>query len=102
MSVDEAFISNMKLTLLAGRDFGQDKSENSRFIIVNEEFVKALNLKEPSAAINRMITLNDSSEFRIAGVLKSFHYSGLEDVIAPFFFEYNPAKFTYANMKLAV
>jgi hypothetical protein len=53
MSVDEAFISNMKLTLLAGRDFGQDKSENSRFIIVNEEFVKALNLKEPSAAINK-------------------------------------------------
>jgi len=100
MSVDEAFIKNMKLTLLAGRGFGQDKSENSRFIIVNEEFVKALNLKEPSAAINRMITLNDSSEFRIAGVLKSFHYAGLEDVIAPFFFEYNPDKFTYANIKL--
>lgn len=100
MSVDEAFITNMKLTLLAGRDFGSDKSEDSRFIIVNEEFAKVLNLKEPSAAINKIITLNDSSEFRIAGVLESFHYAGLEDVISPFFFEYNPEKFVYANMKM--
>jgi putative ABC transport system permease protein len=101
MSVDDAFIPNMKLSLLAGRGFSQNQSENSRFIIVNEEFVvKALHLKEPSAAINRLITLTDSSELRIAGVLKSFHYSGLKDAMAPFFFEYNPKKFAYANIKL--
>jgi len=100
MSVDDAFISNMKLSFLAGNNFSQNKSDNSRFIIVNEEFVKVLHLKEPSAAINTLITLTDSSEFRIAGVLKSFHYSGLKDAIAPFFFEYNPQKFVYANIKL--
>jgi len=100
MSVDDAFISNMKLSFLAGNNFSQNKSDNSRFIIVNEEFVKALHLKEPSAAINTLITLTDSSEFRIAGVLKSFHYSGLKEAIAPFFFEYNPQKFVYANIKL--
>jgi putative ABC transport system permease protein len=60
MSVDDGFISNMKLSFLAGTDFSQNRSENSRFIIVNEEFVKALHLKEPSAAINRLITLTDS------------------------------------------
>jgi putative ABC transport system permease protein len=100
MSVDDAFISNMKLSLVAGRNFSQNKSENSRFIIVNEEFVKALHLKESPAAINKLITLTDSSEFRIAGVLKSFHYSGLKEAIAPFFFEYDPKKFAYANIKL--
>ena len=100
MSVDDAFISNMKLSLVAGRDFSQNKSGNSRFIIVNEEFVKVLHLEEPSAAINKLITLTDSSEFRIAGVVKSFHYSGLKEAIAPFFFEYNPKKFAYANIKL--
>ncbi|MES2647043.1 MAG: ABC transporter permease [Bacteroidota bacterium] len=100
MSVDEAFISNMKLTLLAGRDFNKNKAENSRFIIVNEAFVSSLKLKEPADAVNMLITLNDSSVFRIAGVLKNFHYAGLKEAIAPFFFEYNPATFTYANMKL--
>jgi putative ABC transport system permease protein len=37
---------------------------------------------------------------RIAGVLKSFHYSGLKEAIAPFFFEYDPHKINYANIKL--
>lgn len=101
ISVDDAFISNMKLTLLAGRDFSQNKSEQARFIIVNEEFVKALQLANPAAAINGLVTLTDSSELRIAGVLKNFHYSGLKEAMAPFFFEYDPAKFAYANIKVA-
>ncbi|MES2892008.1 MAG: ABC transporter permease [Bacteroidota bacterium] len=100
MAVDDNFISNMKLSLLAGRDFTQHKSEQSRLIIVNEEFVKALHLPNPSAAINGLITLTDSSELRIAGVLKNFHYSGLKDAMAPFFLEYDPNKFAYANIKL--
>jgi ABC-type antimicrobial peptide transport system permease subunit len=99
MSVDESFIPNMELTLLAGRDFGKNKFDNVGFIIVNEEFVKALKM-EPGAAINELVRLNDSSEYRIAGVLKSFHYSGLKEAIAPFFFEYDPEKFRYANMKM--
>ncbi|WP_336514581.1 ABC transporter permease [Pollutibacter soli] len=100
MSVDDAFISNVQLPFLAGNNFSGNASDKSRFIIVNEEFVKALHLNEPAAAINKIITLTDSSEFRIAGVLKSFHYAGLKDVIAPFFFEYDPEKFAYANIRL--
>lgn len=99
MSVDENFISNMKLSFVAGGNFSKNTSQNSRFIIVNEEFVKALHM-EPGAAINNLVTLTDSFEFRIAGVLKNFHYSGLKEAIAPFFFEYDPGKFGYANIKL--
>ena len=44
--------------------------------------------------------MNDSTVFRIAGVLKNFHYAGLKEVIAPFFFEYDPGKLVYANVKL--
>ncbi|TDH24619.1 ABC transporter permease [Segetibacter sp. 3557_3] len=101
MSVDEAFISNMKLHLLAGRDFNQNTLENTRFIIVNEEFVKSLKLEAPAQAINKIVTLTNGSEFRIAGVLKNFHFAGLKEAIAPFFFEHNPGRFAYANMKLA-
>jgi putative ABC transport system permease protein len=101
MSVDDDFISNMKLNLLAGRNFSNNKSENSRLIIVNEEFVNRLNLKEPFAALDKSIVLTDSSVYRIKGVLRNFHYSGLKEVIQPFFFECNPDKFNYANLKLA-
>ena len=100
ISVDEAFISNMKLELLAGRDFNNNKLENSRLIIVNEEFANKLNLKDLSAALDKTITFTDGRVFRIGGILKNFHYSGLKEAIKPFFFEYDPDSFQYANLKL--
>ncbi len=100
MSVDEAFITNMKLSLLAGRDFSANKTLNNGLILVNEEFVKSLKLGDPSAAVHKLVTLTDGRVYRIGGVLKDFHYSDLKDAIAPFFVEYDPARFTYANMKL--
>ncbi|PIQ21941.1 MAG: hypothetical protein COW65_06075 [Cytophagales bacterium CG18_big_fil_WC_8_21_14_2_50_42_9] len=100
MAVDEAFIANLQLVLLAGKNFSDNKLENARLILVNEEFVKILNLKEPFAALGKPIVFKDGSKFRIAGVLKNFHYSGLKEAIQPFFFEYNPDKFNYANLRL--
>ncbi len=100
ISVDQAFISNMKLALLAGKDFSDRTSENSGLIIVNEELVKSLNLKDPLDAINKPFELTDGREVRIAGVLKNFHYSGLKEPIKNFFFEYDPDRFKYANLKL--
>lgn len=101
MSVDKDFISNMNLQLLAGRNFSNSKSMNSHMIIVNEEFIKRLRLKDPFAAIGKSIILTDSSVYQIGGVLKDFHFSGLKEVIQPFFFEDDPGKFNYANLKLA-
>lgn len=100
ISVDEAFIANMKLQLLAGSGFSTNAAENSRLIIVNEDFVKKVGLKNPSAAIDRSFVLTDGREVRVAGVLKNFHYSSLKEIIKPFFFDYNPANFRYANLKL--
>jgi ABC-type antimicrobial peptide transport system permease subunit len=101
MSVDNNFITNIKLDLLAGSNFTGNPSQNVRAIIVNEEFVKRFNLQDPFAALDKPVVLTDSNVYRIAGVLKNFHYSGLKEAIQPFFFEYNPARFRYANVKLA-
>ena len=100
LSVDESFISNMKLVLLAGRNFTDNAPENTRLIVVNEEFAKKLNLKNPMAATGRSFTLPDGREVQIAGILKNFHYSNLKEAIEPFYFEYNPDNFRYANLKM--
>lgn len=101
IAVDEAFISNMQLALLAGRDFSDDAVENSRLIVVNEEFAKKLNPKDAFASIDSSIVFTDGSVVKIAGILKNFHYAGLKDAVEPFFFEYDPQDFKYANLKLA-
>lgn len=101
MSVDENFIPNTRLNLIAGKDFSNNTFQNVRSIIVNEEFVKRLNLKDPFTALGKPVALTDSNVYTIAGVLKDFHFSGLKDAIQPFFLESNPGKFRYANLKLA-
>ena len=100
MSVDEAFIPNMELELLAGRNFTDNALENTRLIVVNEEFAKKLNLKNPLAATGRSFVLPDGREVGIAGILKNFHYSDLKEAIEPFYLEYDPGRFRYANLKM--
>ncbi|MHA4847594.1 ABC transporter permease [Flavitalea antarctica] len=100
IAINEAFISNMKLELLAGSDFSSKASENARQIIINEELAKMLSPRDPFAAIDRSLILGDGSEVRIIGILKNFHYSGLKEIIKSFFFEYRSDKFMYANLKL--
>ncbi|SFU35372.1 ABC transporter permease [Pontibacter akesuensis] len=100
MAVDEAFIQNMKLELLAGSSFSDDKLKNAHLIVVNEEFAKKLSTKDPLAAIGKSFALTDGREVQVAGILKNFHYAGLKEAIKPFYFEYDPTKFSYANLKL--
>jgi putative ABC transport system permease protein len=102
LSIDENFISNIELTFLAGKDFSDQASENLHFIIVNEEFVKELNFADPASAINNSVSFADGREATILGVTKNFHYGALRYPIGSFFFEYDPAKFRYANVKVAL
>jgi putative ABC transport system permease protein len=100
ISINEAFISNMKLELVAGSDFSNKASENARHIIINEELAKTLDPKDPFAALDRSLILADGTEVRVVGILKNFHYSDLKELVRSFFFEYNAEKFRYANLKL--
>ena len=98
ISIDENFLPNMGLTLLAGKNFGSQSSENARFIVVNEEFIKKLEMADPLSAIDEPVMLADGKEVHIGGVVKNFHYANLRTPIESFFFEYEPGQFEYANI----
>jgi ABC-type antimicrobial peptide transport system permease subunit len=100
LSIDNNFISNIELKLLAGNDFSDHTSENLHSIIVNEEFVKDLGFADPADAINNSVSFSDGREVTIRAVVKNFHYDALQRPIGSFFFEYDPAKFKYANVKV--
>lgn len=100
ISVDEKFIPNLKLNLLAGQNFYNDPGANSTAVIVNEEFVKGLNVSDPSLAINRTILMADGTEKVIKGVVEDFHYENLLEPIKNFYLTYNPEQFQYANIKV--
>jgi len=100
ISIDDTFIPNLKLQLLAGRNFSDHAPENARMIIVNEEFVKKLNFSGASTALGAAVTLTDGSQVQIMGVVKNFHYTDLFTPIQSFYFEYRPDQFEYVNLKV--
>ena len=98
MSVDENFIRNMGLTLLRGRNFTDDATDNSRLIIINEVFANKLSPDDSYGALDQVLTLPDHREVRVAGIVKDFHLN-LRSPIGNFFFEYDPEQFAYGNIK---
>lgn len=100
MAIDENFITNMGLQLVLGRNFTSDAGENAHSIIINEVFAKSLSPNDPSSAIGQVIILPDKREVSVVGILKDFHYASLQSPIGNFFFEYAPANFRYANLKI--
>lgn len=100
MSIDEKYIANLNLTLIAGNNFSDDIAGNEKHVIVNEEFLKTLKLTNAADAVGQVITLRGGEEVTVAGVLKNFHYTSLRDPIKSFFFRYDPPRFEYANIKM--
>ncbi len=95
-SVDENYLENMKLTLVAGKFFSAEAgSSNSIFIILNEEAVKSYQFASPAEAIGQvLIRERDSTEVQVLGVVKSYHYELFGESLEPLGLIYNPEEFT--------
>jgi putative ABC transport system permease protein len=88
LTVDYDFLSEYKLEITAGHDFikGQVGSASS-VCIINETGVKVLGLNSPENALENEVETENSDCFwndkRIIGVVKDFHYRGLQHKIDP-------------------
>jgi putative ABC transport system permease protein len=95
--VDRNYLSTFGLTLLAGSNFPEEAWQRERFIIVNEEFLKAYKIEQPMDAIGRTFQV-DSTQLEIIAVVKNFHFAPLRLPINKFFFRMHPDRFTYAHV----
>ena len=91
VEMDFGFLEMMKIKIVKGRDlspqFASDTIDNW---LINETLAKKLNLKNP---INTIITSgwgrgndNENMKFKIVGVVKDFHITGLQDKVPPMIF----------------
>jgi putative ABC transport system permease protein len=95
--VDSQFISNFGLKFLAGKNFSADPGASERFLIVNEEFLKAYRILNPHDAIGKVYRV-DGLDLQVIGVLKNFHFAPLNQPIGKFFFRSKRDEFIYANL----
>lgn len=89
VEMDFGFLEMMKIKIVQGRDlspkFASDSISNW---LINETLAKTLNLKNP---INTIISSGWGDEkgnmkFKVVGVVKDFHITGLQDKVPPMVF----------------
>jgi putative ABC transport system permease protein len=93
-SVDEDYIRNMKLTLVAGRNFdGAAGESNKNFIVVNEEALKTFHFANATEALGQELIMDtDSAKVQIIGVLKNYNHQLLMQKLEPMALRYNPSE----------
>ncbi len=93
--VDEDYLSNMDIKLLAGRFFtaGRD-SINKEYIVINEQAVSKFNFGSVQDAIGQqLIQDRDSLARTVIGVVSGYNHRDLTRQISPMALLYDPTQF---------
>nr|WP_068890250.1 ABC transporter permease [Pedobacter panaciterrae] len=77
---DENYFSLFDLKIIAGKSY--IKSDTLNGYVVNETFVKKINLKSPEDALGKIVTQNKKAA-PIIGVVKDFNDHSLKEAISP-------------------
>jgi putative ABC transport system permease protein len=100
---DENYAATFGLKVLSGSCFTQAGSFIPNQIVLNESAAKALGLTATSA-VNRQIKVPSSGTMlTVAGVIKDFNYSSLQNQVEPlaFFHVKDATAYRYLSLKLA-
>ncbi len=97
--VDANYLETFKLTLLAGKSFPDDPWQRERAIVINEEFLRAYNIAQPSEALGRIFDV-EGAQLEVIGVVKNFHFATLRLPIGKFFFRQHPQRYLYAHLRV--
>ncbi|GAB4049796.1 ABC transporter permease [Spirosoma litoris] len=97
--INHDFISAYGLTLVAGRGFLSDLTNDRHNVILNETAVNLMDFKKAEDAIGDRIIFQ-SDTLRIVGVLKNYHHESLKKAFDPLIFRYHPGAFGFYSIKL--
>ncbi len=101
--VDEHFLSNLDLALVAGRPFTADNAPDQ--VLINETAARRLGWTEPAAAVGHTFILGPNAgeerTVEVRGVVKNFHYLELERQIGNLVLQYHPEAVRWANIRVS-
>lgn len=100
-AVDEDYLKNIDVPLVAGRYFAAaDGASNKNFIVVNEKTVETFHLGAPLDAIGQeIIYKNDSSKRKIIGVVKDYNHQMLMEKIDAMVLIVDPKQYYLLQIK---
>ena len=100
-SVDEDYLDNIEVGLVAGNFYSSDAGESNKSdVVINEQAVLALHYNSPADAIGQeLIRQHDSLRFVIIGVVKDYNHGQLMNKIEPLALLYQPDQVTVLQVR---
>jgi len=100
-SVDEDYLKNIEVPLVAGRFFSDaDGASNKNFIVLNEKGIEAFHFSSPAEAVGQQIIhQDDSTAKRIIGVVKNYNHQMLMEKMDPMALTCNPKEYHLLQVK---
>ena len=97
--VDPDYLKTLDIKIKEGRNFSADNpADKKATYLINETAVKLYELKNP---IGQVIVPGNGVKGQIIGIIKDFHYRGLNYEQTPLILFYTPEYKNYVNVKLA-
>jgi len=97
MSFGHDFIPEFKIQIAAGRSFSEDmRTDAGKSCIINEAAVRHFGWSSPEEAIGKILERGPrkpENRRTVIGVVKDFHYEGLQDAIEPLVILNDPQDF---------
>ena len=93
--VDEGYLENMGLKLVAGKFYtAEQEASNKDYIVINEEAVKKFQFESPVDAVGEEIIFQSDSTLKtIIGVVVNYNHRSLFQTISPLALMHNPSEF---------
>lgn len=99
--VDFDYLDLYDIKVMAGRGFSRDfATDSTQAMIMNEAAVKLFGYSTPNEAIGKRFK-QWGREGQIVGVVKDFHYRGLQDKIAPLTMRIEPGSWNLVSAKVS-
>ncbi len=86
LAVGAEYLEAMKVPVLEGREFVEDRASDKTGIIVNQHLLEVLEWSDP---IGKTLKI-DSTQYVVIGLVKNFHFNN-------FYYDMEPIVFTLAN-----
>ena len=86
---DESFIDAVDMKVLHGRNFERDRASDSSAIMVNESFLRKMNVFDREAVIGKQLQwgdYEDAARFTIIGIVKDFNRTSMKSDVEPTIF----------------
>lgn len=84
--IDEDYLPTMGIELITGNNFSAGGQNNFTSVIINEEAAEVMGLNNP---INAKIYADDTTGYKIIGLVNDFHFESLRESIGPLLLSYS-------------